>query len=198
MKAPAVLVLALLFVARSGWAQQLQAYDRLSKASVPMTAELGGSGASPGGSASLSTGQAEGTASTSRGYSSEKQVTVKAPMLKSIDGVTVEAYGVIKSYDTKDTRLQKLSVTKGDGPTWNFTISASKSVERVKNNITITDQTTGQVTHGVADTGRAVNHGDKIAGWFARIISNNQIIGVCGSSDQFVTLAGQPNPVAPK
>jgi len=178
----------LALAAQPALAQALKPYDRLSNANVTLNAEIGTSGSQLQGTSTVGV-------SPTRAYETGKEIVVKIPVLKNSQGLVVEAFAVIKSYDSRGNgHLKKVEVKKISDQEYRFTVSAAKSIERVMLQQTVLDTDTGNRYNQTIDTGRSVSHGDKITGWFARAIQNNQIVGVCGSGPQMEELAGKPNP----
>ncbi len=170
-------------------AQQLKPFDRLSKNDITLDASVGAAGAQL-----KNPGTTSDAVSVLKDYSSVKEVIIKIPVSRSLEGLTVEAYGVYKNYDNKSVRFEKIDVRKVSGQEYRFVLTADKSVLRIKYQYTSVDQY-GHASEGTVDTGRSVSHGEKISGWFARAIFQNEIIGIAGSSPQWQQSAGQPNPV---
>ncbi|CAN5824537.1 hypothetical protein BH09VER1_BH09VER1_41660 [soil metagenome] len=167
-------------------AGDLKPYDRLSKLFIPMTAEVGASGATLKGEGAVGV-------STTKDFTSAKEVILKVAAGNAAE-VKIEAFGVYKGYDSKKMRFEKIDVQKISNQQYSFTLSTKKTVERVKFQQQVTDSTGRSYTQTV-DTGRAVNHGEKILGWFARAIVQDQIVGIAASSTQLEAAAGRPNPV---
>lgn len=187
-----IAVAALLSLPFSLTAQELKPFDRLSKNYITLDVELGTAGAQPIGSAQTGL-RPGGSASSTQDYDSIKEMVIKTPVAKHLDGLIFEAYGVYKDYGTKEVRYEKLPVQTVSEQEHRFTLATKKMIERVKYQATLVDQY-GRTTPTTIDTGRAVNHGERISGWFVRAIYQNEIIGVAASTSQLQAAAGAPNP----
>jgi|GEM_PF-3786905 len=106
-----------------------------------------------------------------------KKVHVSLPLLSPDLVILIEAYAVFKDYQTKELRVEQLPTEGIDFKTYSFYMATEKTRERWM----------------YADDGRVSETGEKILGWFVRVISANQVIGVASSSPTYDELAQKPD-----